>query len=204
MRRKAFTLTEALIALALLALIFSLLYGFVHTARQQEERAARTLTAVAHAQRAADTLSSDLRSIVPPTPTGGQHVMKIEDEGRTITFLRTEMKNGQMIASPVTYRASPTRAGHGNLELTRNGRTLGVLLSDFFVQLEPTPRNPRIRVRLTGVATDLPAERRGPGETHAMDLALPFPAVSPAAMIDLPADARAVMDEALKVRGGVN
>ena len=108
MRRKAFTLTEALIALALLALIFSLLYGFVHTARQQEERAARTLTAVAHAQRAADTLSSDLRSIVPPPPTGGQHVMKIEVEGRTITFLRTEMKNGQMIASPVTYRASPT------------------------------------------------------------------------------------------------
>lgn len=197
------TLTEALVGLTLGLMILVILWTLYTSSRRTEASVGRRLQAVAHAEFAIEVLNSDLLAMAPPDPYRPERTFRLREDGRAMTFWVTEEAGKVLKARPVLYEARPTAAGHGNCQLYRNGsRVQSVLLENFRAAVVVKANtNPVLLVQVVGVGEDLAAASFKHGELHPLRITVPFPAVSPAALIGMPAAGLGMIDRGIEYAG---
>lgn len=199
--RRAITLVETLVALtAGLALL-----GGLMSIGSLSGRGARAVAAgaqaVTSAERAAARISADLAALLPPDPAQPERLPRITAGGTRLEFHRLEPRGDALVARPVVYELVRDLHG-GAARLHRDGRPLpGVTLESFGVgrTLERgeggRARNPTLEIVIVGRG-----QEGGRSTTHRLRLAVRIPEGSPAAIRDLPAPGRALIDELVTYR----
>lgn len=154
--------------------------------------------AVTSAERAAARLSADLVAMLPPDPAQPARLPKITAGGARLEFWRLEPRKDALLACPVVYQLVRDPRG-GAARLHRNGRPIpGVTLETFGAgrTLERgeggRARNPTLEIVIVGCGRE-----RERSATHRLRLAVRMPDGSPAAIKNLPAPGRALIDEVL-------
>lgn len=193
--RRAFTLVETLVALTAGLALLSGLMSIGSLSGRGTRAVAAGAQAVTSAERAAARISADLATMLPPDPAQPERLPRITAGGTRLEFHRLEPRKDALVARPVVYELVRGR-------LHRDGRPLpGVTLETFSAgrTLERgeggCARSPTLVIVIVGIGSE-----GGRNTTHRLRLAVRIPEGSPAAIPDLPAPGRALIDEFLTYR----
>jgi hypothetical protein len=199
--RRAFTLVETLVALTAGLALLSGLLSIGSLSGRGTRAVVAGAQAVTSAERAAARISADLATMLPPDPAKPERLPRITEGGKRLEFHRLEPLRDALEARPVVYELVRDAQG-GAARLHRDGRPLpGVTLETFSAgrTIERgeggRARNPTLVIVIVGCGRE--GER---SETHRLRLAVRIPEGSPAAIRDLPAPGRALIDEFLTYR----